>query len=518
MSNETLTEGTSPLLEKWARVLDGIKDPYVARCTAVLMENQAKAIMNEQQKALNEDLSAGATTTGKLGTFQKFAFPLVRRVFPELIANKIVGVQPMEGPTSQIFYLGASRQYGSTEQNLFSKYMLTYRNFIASAIGGNGSSLSSQNYGVTLSTIYNSTKGSASTVAGGQIAAWPVTTTILGYNISAGERLTGTGIPEVNFHIEQQPVVARTRKMRTMWTIEANQDLKAYHNLDLEKELTDLMGKELELEIDRELLEDLRGLAYNGSKKDGVGGWYYNALDVETNSNSFPAMGGGDPVANGTTAVTGWTPVAFLYDYTTAPANTFGTTSGNVFVIDFTHWTSGGNWAPQHVGHVWSNLLALINVASADIYKTTQRGGGNWILTGPIMASLLESAAKLEGGLPRDLGPTTNDSTTIQYKGKFAGKYDLYVDPLYPDDEILMGYKGSNPMDTGFVYSPYIPIEALPAVVDPDNFHPRKGIMTRYGKAAVAPASRFYRVIRVIGATSNFLFPPFGMANTFSIT
>ena len=511
MSNETLTEGSAPLLEKWGKALDGIKDPYIARCTAVLLENQARAIMNEQQKMVNEDISAATTTTGKLGTFQKFAFPLVRRVFPELIANKIVGVQPMEGPTSQIFYLGGSRQWGSTEQNLFSKYNLTYRGFTSSAVGS-GFALSAS-FTPALSSLYNATRGSASTTYGGQIAAWPIQGTTLGYNISAGERLTGTGIPEVNFHIEQQPVVARTRKMRTLWTIEANQDLKAYHNLDLEKELTDLMGKELELEIDRELIEDLRGLAYNPNTKTGIGGWYYNNLDVETNSNSFPAMGGGDPNV-GNTVTTGWTPVAFLYDYTSAPANPFGATSGNVFVIDFTQWTAQGTWAPQHVGHVYSNLLALINIASADIYKSTQRGGGNWLLTSPLMASLMESAAKLEGGLSRDLGPTTNDGTTIQYKGKFAGKYDLYVDPLYPDDEILMGYKGSNPMDTGFVYSPYIPIEALPAVTDPDSFNPRKGIMTRYGKAAVAPASRFYRVIRVIGASSNFLFPPFGQSGS----
>ena len=510
MSENALNEGSSVLLEKWGQVLEGIKDQYTAKVTAILLENQAKAIMNENQKKINEDISTATTTTGKLGTFQKFAFPLVRRVFPELIANKIVGVQPMEGPTSQIFYLGGSRQFGSNpEQNIFSKYNLTYRNLISSGIGG-GVALSA-NYTPALSALYNQTRGSASTTIGGQIASWPIAGTTLGYNISAGERLTGTGIPEVNFHIEQQPVVARTRKMRTLWTIEANQDLKAYHNLDLEKELTDMMGKELELEIDRELLEDLRGLAYNPNKKDGVGGWYYNSLDVETNSNSFPSMGGGDPNVGGT-VTSGWTPVAFLYDYTGSSGNTFGTTSGNVFCIDFTTWTATGTWAPQHVGHVYSNLLALINFASADIYKSTQRGGGNWLVMGPIMASLLESAAKLEGGMPKELGPTTNDGTTIQYKGKFAGKYDLYVDPLYPDDEILMGYKGSNPMDTGFVYSPYIPIEALPAVTDPDSFNPRKGIMTRYGKAAVAPAHRFYRVIRVVGASTNFLFPPFGQA------
>ena len=86
--------------------------------------------------------------------------------------------------------------------------------------------------------------------------------------------------------------------------------------------------------------------------------------------------------------------------------------------------------------------------------------------------------------------------------------FDVYVDPLYPDDEILMGYKGSSPMDAGFVYSPYIPLQMLPTITDPETFQPRKGLLTRYGKAAVTPESRFFRIIRIIGAGSNFLFRP----------
>jgi len=79
------------------------------------------------------------------------------------------------------------------------------------------------------------------------------------------------------------------------------------------------------------------------------------------------------------------------------------------------------------------------------------------------------------------------------------GRYDLYVDPLYPEGEMMMGYKGSSPMDGGFIYAPYIPFQALPTITDPESFQPRKGILTRYGKVAVAPASRFYRVIRMVG-------------------
>ena len=121
---------------------------------------------------------------------------------------------------------------------------------------------------------------------------------------------------------------------------------------------------------------------------------------------------------------------------------------------------------------------------------------------------MLESAAKLEGGLPdEDDGPTNMGGNQIQYAGKFAGKYDLVVDPMFPEDEIIVGYKGSNAMDAGFFYCPYIPLQPLDTVGDPETFQPRKGILTRYGKVAVQPASRFYRVIRLIGTGSDYLTP-----------
>jgi hypothetical protein len=497
------------VVEKWTPVLEGIEDDYKRRVSAQLLENQAKAIVSDQ---IDEANSFGTTTVGKLGTFQKFAFPLVRRVWPELIANNIISVQPMQGPVSQVFYMGATRQYGDstgTTQDIYSKWNLTYRNLTAGALFSEG------NIDLDLNTtgdVGHDLIGSggtmspdpevnalASATVGGQIASWPDATKIYGIDVSSGEALQSTGIPEMNLHIEQQPVAARTRKMRALWTLEAQQDLKAYHNLDLEKELTDMLGKELRLEIDRELIEDVRMLAYDlipsGAGND-FGGWNRAMLD-RPNSNDFEDDG------------TGFTPAQYLYDYTT---NKFGEgpvsgTLKNVFVIDFS--SSALPFAPQHVGHVYSNLLAILNLASQDIYTSTHRGPGNWILCSPLMASLLESAAKLEGGLPSNSGPTTNQANKIQYKGKFAGKYDLYVDPLYPQDEIMMGYKGAGPMDAGYVYCPYIPLQQLPTIYDPDTFQPRKGILTRYGKLAIEPAARFYRIIRVVGPTANYLFTPF---------
>lgn len=515
------------LVQKWEPVLEGIDSDYTRRVTAQLLENQAKSIVEER---ISEDISPAATTTGQLGTFQKFAFPLVRRVYPQLLANSLVGVQPMQGPVSQVFYLGNDRAIGSDIQTVYSKFNLTYRGQTASTIGsqrsgngtfdgltGSGLDQDGAAGGFDTSNVLNFSAGAGqlqgngapSGTMGGQIAAFPNADAIMGYQLSAGERLTGTGIPEMTFHIEQEAVVANTRKMRALWTLEASQDLKAYHNLDLERELTDLLSKELQLEIDRELIEDLRMIAY-GFRDKNLGGVNQNLMD-----NSYINMGDTDKfpgiVDKDTTGV--FVPGQFTYDFNgaqgTGTDKEFGSgqQSSNIFVIDFS--TSSNGLFPRHVGEVYSNLLAMINLASQDIYRTTMRGPGNWLLTSPLMASLMESAAKLEGGIQAPDGPTNIGRNNIEYKGKFMGRYDLYVDPMYPQDEILVGYKGANAMDAGYVYAPYIPLQQLPTVVDPESFQPRKGILTRYGKVQIEPYNRFYRVVRVIGPTANFLFTPF---------
>ena len=521
---------------KWAPVLEGIDDEYKRKVTAVLLENQAKSIVSDR---VDEVVGTDApTTVGKLGTFQKFAFPLVRRVYPTLLANNLVGVQPMQGPVSQIFYLGHDRvKGGSTAQTVFSRYNLTYANLTASAID---TGTASGAYGATaasrvgydtfsaadqaydqlgldnvLGTCGNAfvAPGQPSSTMGGQIASFPVAETIIGYSVSAGEALNSTGIPELNMHIDQQPVVARTRKMRALWTLEAAQDLRAYHNLDLEGELTGLLSKEIALEIDREIIEDLRMIAYD---PNGVTGWKAGTLTGVQNTNNFgDTQAGVGPVANSTTGFNAtFTASAFLYDFANAGQGVGNGpdagTNSNVWLVDLARTDNQFGAAPQHVGQVYSNLLAIINFASQDIYRTTFRGPGNWLVTSPLIGSMLESAAKLEGGVTPADGPTNFGRNAISYKGKFMGRYDLWIDPMYPEDEIMVGYKGDNAMDSGYVYAPYIPLQAMPTITDPSDFQPRKGILTRYGKAAVGPYYRFYRIIRVVGAGANYLFNPFG--------
>ena len=492
------------IVTKWAPVLEGISNDYTKTVTAQLLENQAKSILAESQDRVDE--ADSPTTVGKLGTFQKFAFPLIRRVYPQLIANSIVGVQPMQGPVSQIFYLGADRVHGGSGrvETIYSKYRLTYGGRTASA-NFSGANVAATGADVNFSSVFDSVSGAPSTTMGGYVASFPSEETILGYSVSAGEALKNDEIAEMNLHIEQQPVVSRTRKMRALWTLEAAQDLRAYHGLNMESELTDLLSKELSLEIDRELIEDLRMLAYDPS---GLTGWDRGTLDMG-NSNSFGSTGSTHTTVaadgNGT-----FTPTEYLYDFANAGAFNSSGTNSNVFLLDLSGQfiQSGGAFAPQHVGHVYANLLAMINFASNDIYRTTFRGPGTFLITSPLIATMLESAAKLEGGMAAADRPTNVAGRSVEYRGKFAGKYDLYVDPMYPEDEILVGYKGTGPMDAGFMYCPYIPLQQLPTITDPATFQPRKGILTRYGKAEVSPASRFYRIIRLVGASAGFLFTP----------
>jgi hypothetical protein len=544
---EMMHQTDEKLVQKWEPVLEGIDNDYTRRVTAQLLENQAKSIVEDKVRNIDEAISAAATTTGQLGTFQKFAFPLVRRVYPQLLANSLVGVQPMQGPVSQVFYLGNSRARNggaaaADNQTVFSKFNLTYAGNVAqqvgtleaglaAGVGGTFKDKDGAQYGTAGAGLDGDTAsdgfdvsnvlagsgtsiqgaGAASGTMGGQIAAWPNSQAVMGYNLSGGERLTGTGIPEMTFHIEQEAVVANTRKMRALWTLEASQDLKAYHNLDLERELTDLLSKELQLEIDRELIEDLRQIAY-GLHGKTLGGGNQNLMD-SSYIDLGNATGGQFPGLDSAADTATFVPAQFTYDFSggqgTGSNTEFGSaqTNSNIFVVDFSQ--SSLDMYPRHIGEVYANLLAIINLASQDIYRTTMRGPGNWLLTSPLVASMLESASKLEGGIQAADGPTNIGRNSIEYKGKFMGRYDLYVDPMYPTDEILVGYKGANAMDSGYIYAPYIPLQQLPTITDPESFQPRKGILTRYGKVQIEPMNRFYRVIRIIGPTSNYLFSPF---------
>ena len=177
------------LIQKWGPALDGIENDYTKRVTAQLLENQLKSASERVDEAA---VGTGTTTTGALGTFQKFAFPLVRRVFPELIANSLVSVQPMSGPVSQVFYMGSARSYGTRRQQLYSKYNLTYRGLTTAAAGGSVPDLDAMDAGGPANALGDMAMSSTTMMSA--IAAWPpavptAETEGHGWSVSAGEKL-----------------------------------------------------------------------------------------------------------------------------------------------------------------------------------------------------------------------------------------------------------------------------------------------------------------------------------------
>jgi len=225
------------LVKKWEGVLNEgdvkIKDKKRLKSTALMLENEYKYLNesgNYSQPGLNRD--AGYATSGD---FQQIAIPMVRRTFPELIAHDVVGVQPLTGPVGLAFAL----RFRAGQ---------TYDSAANTELGYN--------------TIDSDYSGSSVTSAG----------ELLGSNATGDIGLgvgSGTAIKEVNMTIEKAQVEASTRKLRSRWSLEVAQDIKAMHGLDLEEEMLDILSYEITAEIDREIIDQINSVAVSS-------GWDYN--------------------------------------------------------------------------------------------------------------------------------------------------------------------------------------------------------------------------------------------------
>ena len=235
-------------------------------------------------------------------------------------------------------------------------------------------------------------------------------------------------IPEIDIKVDSVAITASTRKLKAKWTPELGQDLNAYHNLDAEVELTSILSEQIALEIDQEILKDL--------------------LSGGTAGNRF------------------WSKLPG----TNLDAD--GSTSGTA--MDFT-----GN-----VSEWYETLIETINDVSADIHRKTLRGGANFLVCGPEVANVLEFTSGFRASVTHD----SDRGTVGGYKdGSINKKWDLYVDPYFPRNVVLVGRKGSSFLESGYVYAPYVPLQTTPTIFGPDDFVPRKGVMTRYGKKMVRP-------------------------------
>jgi hypothetical protein len=253
-------------------------------------------------------------------------------------------------------------------------------------------------------------------------------------------------IPEIDIALRSVSIVAKTRKLKAIWTPELAQDLNAYHSVDAEAELTSMLSEYISMEIDLEILDMLK-------------------LNANAKTEYWSAK------------------VGFEYDSTNS---NFSEVSGpsNAY--------TKGEWF-QTLGN---KLQAVSNA----IHQKTLRGGANFMVISPETATIIES-------IPGYAADTDGDATKTQYAmgvqkvGQLNNRYTVYKNPYMLENDILLGFRGSNFLETGAVYAPYVPLIMTPLVYDPVNFTPRKGVMTRYAKKMVRP--EFYG--KVIVADVNYV-------------
>ena len=239
-------------------------------------------------------------------------------------------------------------------------------------------------------------------------------------------------IPEIDIKVDSISVTAVTKKLKAKWTPELGQDLNAYHNLDAEVELTSILSEQIALEIDREILQDLI--------KGSAAATYYWARS----------------------------PGLFVRRET---GEEIGASSA---APDFTGTVS--EW--------YETLIETINDVSAQIHRKTLRGGANFVVCSPEVANILEFTAGFRASVTAD-----DDRGTIGAvkTGALSKKFDVYVDPYFPRNVILIGRKGGSFLESGYVYAPYVPLQVTPTIFGVEDFVPRKGVMTRYAKKMVRP-------------------------------
>lgn len=429
-----------------------VKDTLLEGLTAQNKEIMSPLLENQKNYILSETAAAGSTAAGDIANFRKTLLPMIRRVIPGTIATELVGVQPMTSPVSQVFSL----RYKYAEAMVHDD--------TRSPFGGYDISAGDEAFGNAkpIRAFYSGTTGAAQTAGASGIAnpaaaesaisgtavgaGWNAPTasnvqhygtanmTFGAYTVPVGGSLLGgggghaegIGGRKMSLEIISQAVEAGTRKLQAGWTIEAMQDMNSQHGMDLESEITKAVSAEIVQEIDAEIIGDLLALA-------------------------------------GTVRT---------YDYAATAAPTY---------------------TPHFAGDRYANLGISINEIANVIARKTRRGPGNFIVVSPMLVSALQSATKsvfapaVEGSFK---GPNntmlvgTLNGTIKVYSYLWNQAQPGHSAPL-GSDQILVGYKGGNgETDSGYFYSPYIPLMSSGVVINPITFQPVVSLMTRYARVA----------------------------------
>jgi len=421
------------LQEKWAPLLDyegldPIKDSHRRMVTAVLLENQEKALREEReflyetptvntQSGANAGFSAGASSP--VAGFDPVLISLIRRSMPNLVAYDLAGVQPMNGPTGLIF---AMRSRYTNQSGAEAFY-----NEVDSAYSGQGSTFAETDGWVDGSVGLGTTAQSGTNPGALNPIASATATT---YNVGQGMRTdeaealnSSPAFNEMAFSIEKVTVTARSRALKAEYSLELAQDLKAIHGLNAEAELANILSTEILAEINREVIRTIYNVAETGATQNVATAGTFD-LDVDSN----------------------------------------------------------GRWSVEK----FKGLIFQIERDANQIAQRTRRGKGNMILCSADVASALTMAGVL------DYTPALNanlnvDDTGNTFAGVLAGKYRVYIDPYAANNSstqyYVAGYKGSSPYDAGLFYCPYVPLQMVRAVGE-NSFQPKIGFKTRYGIVA----------------------------------
>jgi len=531
-------------ISKWERtgLLEGLKSETEKAGMATLLENQARQLVKES--------SATGTAAGS-EEWAGVALPLVRRIFAEFAAKEFVSVQPMNLPSGLVFYLdfkygtarpgfdddnaeGAGHPFGSPEadDSMFGvtntagdpsgglygagRFGYSIPNVLASNVtattGSGAAAAAASSASLNFDSLYTANSGQyfvlevnvptdadplavrSFTLASGSgqteiipvqafstidanFTASFVVTASLADNIQAAIGASnldlnyskaptditrgdfedanpfkgsgaGTGIddgtdidiPEVNLELQSEPIVAKTRKLKAVWTPEFAQDLNAYHSIDAEAELTSMLSEYVSMEIDLEILDMLISSAPTTEYWSAVNNEFWNG----TSFDAAAAVGAGG------------------------------------------FYNTQGGW--------FQTLGTKLQKVSNKIHQKTLRGGANFLVTSPAVATILES---IPGFAADTDGNKMEFAAGVQKIGAINNRYTVYKNPYMKENVILMGFRGAQFLETGAVFSPYVPLIMTPLVYDPVNFTPRKGVMTRYAKKVVRP--EFYGKVYVKG-------------------
>ena len=535
-----LLEQTRQLVKKWepTGLLEGMDDETKRHGMAVLLENQAGQLIQE----------ASITGGQNAEEWSGVALPLVRRIFGELAAQDFVSVQPMNLPSGLIFYLDF--KYGTAQTGNHTENSDVYGNTSGSNTDATGGLYGAGKFGYSINDKSSGTLTIGTGASGSADAAGTFSTASVNFvdvefepDLSASAAIadnadnalikvvtsttsftnadtdgvrafsiSGSGfdeffpaytkhdasantvtfvvrqavtsglvnavvkyhaqpstnysrtdfeatatqvdanpetdidIPELDIALKSIPIIAKTRKLKAVWTPELAQDLNAYHSVDAEAELTSLLSEYISMEIDLEILDMLKA---NASAK--TENWSAR-VGYEYNSSST------------------------IFEEQSGASNAY----------------TKGEW--------FQTLGNKIQSVSNAIHQKTLRGGANFIVVSPETATILESIPGYATSADGDAN-TNQFAMGVQKEGAINNRYTVYKNPYMLENDILIGFRGANFLETGAVYAPYVPLIMTPLVYDPKNFTPRKGVMTRYAKKMVRP--EFYG--KVIVADVNFV-------------